>query len=129
MLLTSNYTSSFNVLFSFVSLPICPAIVPTGQPGDSTAMKKACLKKCFDPRCDERNSLQFCDGIGSCYWCQKNKDNIPLEKAYCASAERCFRGKESTAKQSDGKVISQSLVNAYACFVTIIKFYLLYFST
>ena len=99
------------------------------QPDDSTAIKKACLKKCLDPRCDEKNSLQLCDGIASCYWCEKNKDSILLDKPYCASADRCFRGKESTTKQSDGKVISQPLVNAYACFVTILKFYIVYFFT
>ena len=106
--------------FRFCSLPICPKIVPTGQPDDFKPMKKTCLKKCFDPRCEERNSLQSCDGIVSCYWCRKSEYGIPLDKAYCASSERCFRGKESTAKQSDGKVISQSLVNAYACFIAIV---------
>ena len=115
--------------FRFCSLPICPPIVPTGQPDDSTPMKKDCLKKCFDPRCVERDSLQLCDGIVNCYWCQKNKDGIPLDKAYCASSERCFRGKESIAKQSHGKVIRQGLVNTYACFVTIMYFVLLYFFT
>ena len=108
--------------FLTCSLPICPPIVPTVQPDDSSAMEKACLKKCFDPRCDERNSSQLCEGIVSCYWCKNNKVSIPLRKAYCASDERCFRGKESSAKQSDGKFIGQSLVNVYACFVTIMKF-------
>jgi len=45
----------------------------------------------------------LCDGLASCYWCEKNKDSIPLTKPYCAASERCFRGKESNAQPNEGK--------------------------
>ena len=45
----------------------------------------------------------LCDGLVSCYWCQKNKASIPLTKPYCAASERCFRGKESNVKPNEGK--------------------------
>lgn len=81
------------------SVPICPAILPAEQP-DNTE-RKVCLPKCFDPHCQERNNSQLCDGLVSCYWCQKDKDNLPLTKPYCGSFERCFRGKESPVKTTE----------------------------
>ena len=73
----------------------------------------ACLQKCFDSRCPERNSSKLCDGVVECYWCLKNKDNVLLEKPYCASSERCFRGKESPITGKFNGVVSISSVKHF----------------
>ena len=79
----------------FYSLPLCPTFAPSGQPSNNPLNSKTiCLNKCFDPHCEKRNSSHWCDGIVSCYWCQKDKSGRQLEKPYCANSERCFRGIE-----------------------------------
>ena len=97
------FSSFYSLFFVVCSLPICPTFAPSGQPVQPPPSPNICLDKCFDPRCAERNSSQWCDGIVSCYWCQKNKDSIPLNKPYCASSERCFRGIESATKTNESK--------------------------
>ena len=83
---------------NYYSVPLCPPVssAPGKQGHPQPASNTECLEKCFDPHCPVRNSLKLCDGVADCYWCVKNKDNLPLQKPYCASSERCFRGKESS---------------------------------
>ena len=91
-------SSSYYKYYNYHSVPLCPPVFPaTAESGyPKPANNTACLQKCFDSRCPERNSSRLCDAVVDCYWCLKNKDNLPLEKPYCASSDRCFRGKESS---------------------------------
>ncbi|KAK2553886.1 hypothetical protein P5673_024577 [Acropora cervicornis] len=74
----------------------CRPVSPGPAGPVKTVNNTACLQKCFDSRCPERNSSKLCDAVVDCYWCLKNKDNLLLENPYCASSERCFRGIESS---------------------------------
>ena len=95
LLWETNWLISF-LYFVLYSLPLCPTFAPSGQPNNNPSNTKTiCLNKCFDPHCERRNSSHWCDGIVGCYWCQKDENGRKLEKPYCASSERCFRGKES----------------------------------
>ncbi|XP_068714501.1 VWFA and cache domain-containing protein 1-like [Montipora foliosa] len=91
-------------LFPNSSVPLCPPISRGHiQPHSSQLPDKTeCLEKCFDARCPDRRSSKLCDGTAHCYWCLKNKDDLLLDKPYCASSERCFRGKESATVKIHG---------------------------
>ncbi|XP_074609249.1 VWFA and cache domain-containing protein 1-like isoform X2 [Acropora palmata] len=86
-------------LFPQSSVPQCRPVSPGPAGPVKTVNNTACLQKCFDSRCPERNSSKLCDAVVDCYWCLKNKDNLLLENPYCASSERCFRGIESSARE------------------------------
>ncbi|KAL9960900.1 hypothetical protein ACROYT_G034408 [Oculina patagonica] len=88
------------------SLPICPALAPDQSQDLPSSPRKGCpeIEKCFDPHCQEKDSRQTCDGIVSCYWCEKDKDNVILSNPYCGSAEQCFRGRETPVTEADGQV-------------------------
>ncbi|XP_022802239.1 VWFA and cache domain-containing protein 1-like [Stylophora pistillata] len=81
------------------SLPICPPSLPSAEPTSDPTPSFSCdsgsgLEKCFIPHCGKRNTSQECDGVVGCYWCEHDKDDILLNKPYCAGADVCFRGKE-----------------------------------
>ena len=86
------------------SLPICPALAPDQSQDTPLSPTKKCLEKCFDPHCEEKDSQQTCDGIASCYWCEKDKDNVILSNPYCGSAESCFRGRETPVSEGTCKL-------------------------
>ena len=67
--------------------------------------KDPVLEDCLVPQCSEKNSSETCEGIIGCYWCENNKDDIPLEKAYCASADVCFKGKEGIRDESSFRIV------------------------
>ena len=85
----------FSWLYSILSLPICPALAP--DQSEVLPPRKECpeLEKCFDPHCKEKSGQQTCDGLVSCYWCERDKDDVTLAKPYCGGYEHCFRGKET----------------------------------
>jgi len=85
------------ILYSIRSLPICPALAP--DQSEVLPPRKECseLEKCFDPHCKEKSRQQTCDGLVSCYWCERDKDDATLANPYCGSYEHCFRGKETPA--------------------------------
>lgn len=58
------------------------------------------MEDCFVFKCSEKNSLEMCEGIIGCYWCENNKDDILLEKVYCVSVDVCFKGKEGIWDES-----------------------------
>ena len=89
----------------YFSLPICPALAP--DQSEVIFPRKECskLEKCFDPHCKEKSSQQTCDGIVTCYWCERDKDDVILPKPYCGSYEQCFRGKETPTIKGNNKII------------------------
>lgn len=69
------------------------------------------LEDCFVPRCTEKNTSETCEGIIGCFWCENNKDDIPLEKPYCASAEVCFKGREVEKENCPSEATSAAVVS------------------
>lgn len=87
--------------YNYYSVPQCRPVSPGPAGPVKTVNNTACLQKCFDSRCPERNSSKLCDAVVDCYWCLKNKDNLRLKNPYCASSERCFGGIESSALETE----------------------------
>ena len=117
LLWETNWLISF-LYFVLYSLPLCPTFAPSGQPNNNPSNTKTiCLNKCFDPHCERRNSSHWCDGIVSCYWCQKDENGRKLEKPYCASSERCFRGKESATYERKSTCLID--LSSIWCFISL----------
>ena len=98
----------------FSSLPICAPSAEEvlsaacGAPSHIVQLnscKDPVLEDCLVPQCSEKNSSETCEGIIGCYWCENNKDDIPLKKAYCASADVCFKGKEGIRDESSFRIV------------------------
>lgn len=89
----------------YFSLPVCPALAPDQSEVLSPKIECPRLEKCFDPHCKEKSGQHTCDGIVSCYWCERDKDDVILPKPYCDSYEQCFRGKETPAIKGKSKII------------------------
>ncbi|KAL9960925.1 hypothetical protein ACROYT_G034433 [Oculina patagonica] len=75
---------------------ICPVpatVVPSERVNDPSVSG---LEKCFDPQCSKKTDSGSCDGVVGCYWCVRDKKNVPLSKEYCADINSCYGGKEGT---------------------------------
>ena len=104
--------------FVLYSLPLCPTFAPSGQPNSNPLnLKTICLNKCFDSHCERKNSSHWCDGIVSCYWCRNDKNGRKLEKPYCASSERCFRGIESATYERKSTFLTD--LSFIQCFISL----------
>ena len=83
-----------NALFFLRSISICPVpatVVRFEKVNDSSVSG---LEKCFDPQCKKKIDSGSCDGVVGCYWCVRDKNNVPLSKEYCAVINYCYGGKE-----------------------------------